>query len=171
MVELPLPTQEDTLTLGRRLGRAAVAETALALIGDLGAGKTALVRGLAEGLGVETRVVSPTFVLVSSHEGGRLPLWHADLYRLSSRADVRELGLRELSREGVLAVEWADRAIEELPADHLRIDLSDDPKRGAPEGGRVAHLSATGPRHRRLLEALVLENAAAALAARRRAGQ
>ena len=86
------------------------------LSGELGAGKTVFVKGLARGLGVDPREVqSPTFVLLTRYPGGRLTLHHADLYRLRGDGDERELGLEELpGGEGVLAVEWAER-LEELP--------------------------------------------------------
>jgi tRNA threonylcarbamoyladenosine biosynthesis protein TsaE len=148
MVHLHLPGEADTHALGVRLGRAVPPQTVLALIGDLGAGKTALVRGLAEGLAVPSRVQSPTFVLVVPHEGGRLPLWHVDLYRLTSLDEIQELGLGELASDGVLAVEWADRAPAELPADHLRIELSG-------LAGREVTVTATGPRHQALEAACV----------------
>lgn len=148
MLRLHLPGPADTHALGVRLGRVAENRTVLALIGDLGAGKTALVRGLAEGLELPTRVQSPTFVLAIPHEGGRLPLWHVDLYRLASRAEIGDLGLKEMALDGVLAVEWADRAPEELPDDHLRIELSG-------LESREALLTAHGPRHEAILRALV----------------
>lgn len=135
-----LKTPEDTHALGFRLGLAAGPGTFLALIGDLGAGKTVLVRGLGEGLAVPSRVQSPTFILVQTHEGGRLPLWHADLYRVSDLDELELLALDE-HQDGVVAVEWADRFPEALPADRLEIRLLDDPQ------GRRAELRATGPRH------------------------
>jgi tRNA threonylcarbamoyladenosine biosynthesis protein TsaE len=80
------------------------------LFGDLGAGKTAFVRGLAEGLGVRPdEVSSPTFTLIQEYRGGRLTLFHADLYRLDDPREIDELGLEELAENGVLAVEWAEK--------------------------------------------------------------
>ena len=135
-----LKTAEDTHALGFRLALAAGPGTFLALVGDLGAGKTALVRGLGEGLAIPSRVQSPTFLLVQVHEGGRLPLWHADLYRLSDLDELEILGLDE-HLDGVVAVEWADRFPDALPADRLEVRLHHDPR------GRRAELHATGPRH------------------------
>lgn len=100
---------EATREVGRRLGRAARAGDVLLLEGPLGSGKTVLVQGLAQGLGAGGEVQSPTFVLIR-HYQGRLELVHADLHRLAARAEIEALGLLDLSAEGVLVVEWADRA-------------------------------------------------------------
>jgi tRNA threonylcarbamoyladenosine biosynthesis protein TsaE len=99
----------ETRAAGRRLGEVAVAGDVFLLEGPLGAGKTVVVQGLARGLGCAGEVASPTFVLVHQHPG-RLELVHADLFRLEQRRDIEGLGLLELSADGVLALEWADRA-------------------------------------------------------------
>jgi tRNA threonylcarbamoyladenosine biosynthesis protein TsaE len=108
---------EQTAAVARRLAPTLAPGTVLALVGPLGAGKTVFVKGLAAGLGLRTRdVVSPTFTLVHEHAGA-VPLFHADLYRLEGPAEVAAIGLDEYaSRGGVLAVEWAERAGQELPA-------------------------------------------------------
>jgi tRNA threonylcarbamoyladenosine biosynthesis protein TsaE len=103
----------------------------LLLSGNLGAGKTAFVRGLAEGLGIDPlEVSSPTFTLVHEYRGGRLTLYHVDLYRLE-RAATDDLGLDELGvRDGVLAIEWPDRLTHRLAdAKHVRIEIVDDTTR------------------------------------------
>jgi len=100
----------ETEALGERWGRAAAPGLVLALSGDLGAGKTQLVKGLARGLGVTARVHSPTFTLVNEYGGGRLTLFHLDLYRLETAAQLVSAGIEEfLSPDGVAVVEWAER--------------------------------------------------------------
>ncbi len=116
---------DETLAWGEQWGRAAVAGTVLALSGDLGAGKTQFVIGLARGLGLTVRVQSPTFALVHEYTGGRLPLAHLDLYRLDTPAQIEGAGLTEYFNHpaGVVVVEWCERwpefAGESLPR-HVR---------------------------------------------------
>ena len=100
----------ETAAVGRSIAAGLSAGTVVLLSGDLGAGKTAFVRGLAEGLGIDpAEVSSPTFSLIQQYRGGRLPLHHVDLYRLRT-VEVDEIGLEELSLEGgVMAIEWPDR--------------------------------------------------------------
>jgi tRNA threonylcarbamoyladenosine biosynthesis protein TsaE len=99
-----------TESLGEAWGRAAQNGLVIALSGDLGAGKTQLVRGLARGLGVTARVHSPTFTLVNEYGGGRLKLFHLDLYRLETAAQILSAGVEEfLSPDGVAVIEWAER--------------------------------------------------------------
>ena len=109
-------SENDTRAIAATLARNLVAGSVLLLSGDLGAGKTAFVRGLAEGLGISPdEVTSPTFTLVHEYRGGRLPLIHVDLYRLD-RADLDEIGLDEdLAAKGVTAVEWAERLTRRTP--------------------------------------------------------
>jgi tRNA threonylcarbamoyladenosine biosynthesis protein TsaE len=116
---------EKTAAIARRLAATLPPGTVLALVGPLGAGKTAFVKGLAAGLGVPGRdVVSPTFTLVHEH-AGTLPLFHADLYRLEDPRQVAELGLDDYAaRGGILAVEWAERAGDALPAGALTVTFT-----------------------------------------------
>ena len=101
----------ETESLGAEWGRAARQGQVLALNGDLGAGKTQWVRGLARGLGIPARVHSPTFTLVNEYGGGRLQLFHLDLYRLETPAQILSAGVEDyLTPEGVTVIEWAERA-------------------------------------------------------------
>ena len=103
-------SEDETTAVGRELGATLSAGDILLLYGDLGAGKTAFVRGLAEGLGVERDdVSSPTFTLVQEYRGGRLPLFHVDLYRINDPREIDDLGLDEIAEDGVLAIEWAEK--------------------------------------------------------------
>jgi len=103
-------SEQETATIGRELALSLSAGDVVLLHGDLGAGKTALVRGLAEGLGVSADdVTSPTFTLVQEYRGGRLPLFHVDLYRLNDPREIEDLGLDEIAEDGVLAIEWAEK--------------------------------------------------------------
>jgi len=107
-----ITTQSETETgeVGRKLASTLEPGAVVLLVGDLGAGKTALVRGLAEGLGVPPEEVSsPTFTLMQEYRGGRVPLIHVDLYRLNDPREIDDLGLEELGIEGVLAIEWAEK--------------------------------------------------------------
>jgi tRNA threonylcarbamoyladenosine biosynthesis protein TsaE len=108
-------SEGETAAVGRQLATALTPGSVVLLSGDLGAGKTAFVRGLAEGLGVDpAAVTSPTFTLVQEYMGGRLPLYHVDLYRLQT-VEVDDLGLDELALEaGVMAIEWPDRLPREF---------------------------------------------------------
>ena len=152
--ELTSTSAAATRRLGRRLGRAAAPGTCLALVGPLGAGKTQLAKGVAQGLGVRSIVNSPTFIIVNEH-AGRLPLFHVDAYRLTDGDEARQAGVfDERQVQGVTVIEWADRLDGWLSADHLRIELEPDP--AGPEARRL-RWRATGPRHRAL--ARVLEDA------------
>ena len=112
----------DTLALGRDWGRSVQSGLVIALIGDLGAGKTQLVKGLAEGLGIQQRILSPTFALVNVYTDGRLPLFHLDLYRLENRDQVFGAGLEPyFSPDGVAVIEWAERWFGTKPAGQPRV--------------------------------------------------
>jgi len=139
-----------TLRLGERLAGLVRGGDAIALIGDLGAGKTTLVTGLVAGLGGGA-AASPTFALVNEYPAGRLVVWHVDLYRIERAAELPELGLDDVigDRRGICVIEWADR-FAVLPPDHLRIELGH-----AAGGGRRVAAAGTGPRGRELAAALL----------------
>jgi tRNA threonylcarbamoyladenosine biosynthesis protein TsaE len=102
-------SEAETAAVGRDLARTLKRGDVVLLFGELGAGKTAFVRGLAEGLGIDpSEISSPTFTIVQQYAGGRLPLLHVDLYRVNPR-EVDDLGLEELGSEAVTAIEWAER--------------------------------------------------------------
>lgn len=126
--------------VGEALGRVARPGDVLALTGDLGAGKTTLVQGLARGLGLADLVTSPTFVVVQRHEGGPIPLVHADLYRVETPRELAEIGLDEALDGAVGAVEWAERFPEALGPDvvHAALHLEAD-------GARTVSLVPGGP--------------------------
>jgi tRNA threonylcarbamoyladenosine biosynthesis protein TsaE len=117
----------ETQRLAGALGALVRAGDVVALDGELGAGKTCFVQGLASGLGVpaNARVASPTFTLVNEHHGGRLVLYHVDLYRLERRDELEQIGLAEiLGGPGVCAVEWMERFPEFAPRDRLALTLT-----------------------------------------------
>jgi tRNA threonylcarbamoyladenosine biosynthesis protein TsaE len=112
----------ETEALGEAWGRAAKRGLVIALSGDLGAGKTQLVKGLARGLGITTRVHSPTFTLVNVYPGGRLALFHLDLYRLETKEQILSTGVEDYLRpDGVTVIEWAERmSNDEFRVENLR---------------------------------------------------
>jgi tRNA threonylcarbamoyladenosine biosynthesis protein TsaE len=106
----------ETAAIGESWAATSQAGLVIALSGDLGAGKTQLVKGLAKGLGIAARVTSPTFALVNTYSGGRLTLFHLDLYRLDTREQIMSAGLDEyLHPQGVAVIEWAERWFVEKP--------------------------------------------------------
>ncbi|HLE59534.1 MAG TPA: tRNA (adenosine(37)-N6)-threonylcarbamoyltransferase complex ATPase subunit type 1 TsaE [Candidatus Limnocylindria bacterium] len=134
----------ETREVGRALARRAAAGTVIALVGPLGAGKTELTKGIADGLGVRGVVNSPTFVLMNEHPG-RLRLFHADLYRLGDPAEVLSAGLLdERAAYGVTVIEWAERLGDWLPAERLEIWIEP-----AVDGSdrRLLRWAAHGPAH------------------------
>ena len=141
---------EETAALGRRIGERCEPGTLLALVGDLGAGKTRFVKGLAAGLGIaEERVTSPTFVLMNLYEG-RIRLAHFDLYRLES-VDLPSLGYYDVRDEGAVVMEWADKVDEKLLGDHVRVEFT-----LTGEASRRLMLHARGERSEKFLRALNL---------------
>jgi tRNA threonylcarbamoyladenosine biosynthesis protein TsaE len=140
-----LPDQNATHQLGVELGQTLAAGSVLLLMGDLGSGKTTLVQGLAEGMqiveagSIATQIVSPTFTIINEYFGGRLPLYHLDLYRLNA-TEVDDLYLENYwsgveTELGIVAIEWAER-LSNLPTNYLRIELAYDQL-----DGRIASIS------------------------------
>ena len=118
----------ETEELGARLGRQLRPGAVIAFYGDLGAGKTAFTRGLARGLGIVDPITSPTYTIVNEYSG-KIPLFHFDMYRLTSSEDLFDIGWEDyLTRGGVIAVEWSER-VEDALEDALKIDIRRDPER------------------------------------------
>ena len=143
---LRCPEEADTRAVGRRLASLLRAGDVVLLTGDLGTGKTVFASGIAEGLGVAERVVSPSFVLARRYEG-LVPLVHADLYRVGSSAEVEDLDLLEAAEDGVLVVEWGEAAARCFPTDHLLVRLDADE-----DGVRTITLERRGSWRQRPLE-------------------
>lgn len=115
----------ETRNFGLELGREAKPGTVIALIGDLGVGKTTLTKAIAEGLGITDMITSPTFNIVKEYHSGRLPLYHLDVYRIADPDELYELGYEEyFYGDGVCVIEWADMIEDFLPEDAIRIEIS-----------------------------------------------
>jgi tRNA threonylcarbamoyladenosine biosynthesis protein TsaE len=138
--ELMLHGPADTEALGARIAAGLRVGTAVALEGDLGAGKTVLARAILRALGVEEDVPSPTFTLVQSYETRKLPVRHYDLYRIENASEMEELGLEEALDEGAALIEWPERAANYIPEDALYVRME-----VTGENSRRAYLS--GPSH------------------------
>lgn len=113
----------QTRAVARRLASLLRPNDVLLLCGPLGSGKTAFVAGLAEGLGIDDPVTSPSFVIAHRYDGGFIPLVHADVYRLGSLNEVLDLDLFDEARDAVLAIEWGDAVVAAVPGEYLRIVL------------------------------------------------
>lgn len=140
---------QETQAIGQAIGRRACSGDVYLLSGALGTGKTCLTQGIAWGMGITEYAHSPTFVLVHQYRGP-LTLYHIDLYRLDDPREVVDIGIDEyLEGEGVCVVEWAEKALEVFPADHLMVTLEE-----TGEQERRLTLSARGERHQKLVGAL-----------------
>ena len=133
--------EAETEAIGARLAAALSPGAVVAYEGGLGMGKTAFTRGLAAGLGYKGRVTSPTFTIVNEYEGGRLPLFHFDMYRLNSADDLFDIGWEDyLARGGVCAVEWSENVADALPENTVRVRIDRDGDTGRRitiEGGNL----------------------------------
>lgn len=126
---------DDTLDLGVRMGQEAKAGDVITLIGDLGVGKTVFTKGFACGLGIREDVSSPTFTILQIYEGGRLPLYHFDVYRIGDSEEMFEVGWDDyIYGSGVCLIEWADLIddlVSEIPADRLKkVTIEKKPEKG-----------------------------------------
>ena len=126
MMQITTHSADETQALGQKLASRLAPGDVIAYFGDLGAGKTAFTRGLAQGLGITDPVTSPTYTIVNEYLGGRLPLFHFDMYRLSSADDLFDIGWEDyLSRGGVCAVEWSEN-VEDALQDAIRVTIEKD---------------------------------------------
>lgn len=139
MIALHCPTVVETRAAAARLASLCRPGDVIVLSGGLGVGKTTFVGGLADGLGVEEPITSPTFVLMRSYESGFLPLVHVDVYRIGSTLEFDDLEVLELGRNGVVAIEWGDAVGAVLPDDRLAVDLA-----VADDGSRTVTLRPMG---------------------------
>lgn len=146
----------ETEALGERLGRVLQTGDFVGLSGGLGAGKTAFVRGVARGVSVpsDALVSSPTFAIVNAYRGGKVPVFHADLYRVKDAEELYDMGFYDLLGEGALLVEWIDRVAAVAPEDWLEIRLSREGE------GRALELLPHGPRAEELGRSLSAGSAA-----------
>ena len=123
-MQITTHSADETQALGKKLAESLRPGDVIAYFGDLGAGKTAFTRGIAEGLGVSEQVTSPTYTIVNEYLSGRLPLFHFDMYRLGSSDELFDIGWEDyLARGGVCAVEWSERAEDAFDGSTVRIDF------------------------------------------------
>ncbi len=151
-------SREATQRFGKRMGESLQPGDVVALIGDLGTGKTTLTQGIAQGLGIQQQVTSPTFTLVQEYEG-RIPLFHCDPYRLESAEDLLGFGFEEYFERGAaVVVEWADRVLAALPEDILVLQITFAASAETPlDSGslpRTCRITSYGTRSEALLRAL-----------------
>ncbi len=122
---------EETFCLGQELGRQAQPGELYTLVGDLGTGKTVLTQGIAKGLGIEEPICSPTFMIVQVYEGGRMPLYHFDVYRIGDVEEMEEIGYQDyFYGQGLTMVEWANLIEEVLPQHYVEIKIEKDLEKG-----------------------------------------
>lgn len=147
----------ETVAFGRALGEALREGDVLVLTGDLGAGKTQLTKGIARGLGIEVDVTSPTFTILMAYEGGRVPLYHFDLYRLDDPDQLEDTGLFDvLGVEGVCAIEWGEQFADQIGPERVDVRLTrleGEPGDGG-EPARELRLVAHDARGRELVAAV-----------------
>ena len=126
MMQITTHSADETQALGQKMASRLAPGDVIAYFGDLGAGKTAFTRGLAQGLGITDPVTSPTYTIVNEYLSGRIPLFHFDMYRLSSSDELFDIGWEDyLSRGGVCAVEWSEN-VEDALQDAIRVTIEKD---------------------------------------------
>ena len=124
-------SEEDTFHFGETMGTEASPGTVIALRGNLGVGKTVFTKGFAVGLGITEIVNSPTFTILQIHEGGRLPLYHFDVYRIGDVSEMDEIGFEDyVYGDGVSLIEWAELIQEILPETRISVEIEKDPDKG-----------------------------------------
>ena len=134
MMQITTHSADETQALGQKLASRLAPGDVIAYFGDLGAGKTAFTRGLAQGLGITDPVTSPTYTIVNEYLSGRIPLFHFDMYRLGSSDELFDIGWEDyLTRGGVCAVEWSEQVSGALPEDAVWVDIA----RGDNENDRI----------------------------------
>ncbi len=118
---------EETEKVAAEFARGLKGGEVIAMYGDLGAGKTAFVRGMARALGIQDHITSPTFTILNVYEGGRLPLYHFDVYRIADPDEMYEIGYEDyIGSDGVAVIEWAELIDDILPDEYIRIDIRRD---------------------------------------------
>lgn len=132
MMEFVSHNLEETEKFAMSLSEFLKGDEVIALFGDLGAGKTTFVRGLCKGLGIDSGVHSPTFAIVNEYSG-KFPVYHFDMYRITSEDDLYSTGFYDYLRQGVVIIEWSENIEDSIPADALRIEL----KYGEDENSRI----------------------------------
>ncbi len=148
--EVTTTSPQETQSIGESLGAMARAGDLICLEGDLGSGKTCFVQGFGRGLGIRDSIHSPTFILANEHRGGRVPLYHLDVYRVRSAAEAIGFGLDDyLEGDGVLVIEWAEKIHEVLPLERLWVSF-----KHVGEEERTISVGACGIRYEELLMSL-----------------
>ena len=123
-MEIRTHSEKETFELGKRIANAVNPGTVILFYGDLGAGKTVMTKGIAAGLGITEMITSPTFTIMQEYEGGRMPLYHLDVYRIEDPDEMEEVGLNEyIYGNGLTVIEWAEQIEDILPDDAIKITI------------------------------------------------
>ena len=123
-MEIRTHSEKETFELGKRIANAVNPGTVILFYGDLGAGKTVMTKGIAAGLGITEMITSPTFTIMQEYEGGRMPLYHLDVYRIEDPDEMEEVGLNEyIYGNGLTVIEWAEQIEDILPEDAIKITI------------------------------------------------